>query len=359
MKKLLNRKDKRRSLTERERALANANSNGSSSNSNNNTSSTSTSNNNNNLLTDHYNNETDYSKLRRPSAISLGPPNTPEYSHPPHSVGHLNTPTNSGFNNSNTSVNNNASTSNGAGNVGNSISINITNSPVPKPAPDLVKSGKPVSNILKTLHVNKSSSSLQSSSNSNMISHEQAQSLQALVDPGWDQQVLKSGWVNKIDENDGNTEPELRFLRAELKGSMFYLYRPPQELQQVKHFEPENEKQTASPNDSSEFLPLARMATQNPSRNDLDHDKSRRPTIPELDPDMQSRKTSQSSFTLAYDQDDNRSLRSRTAISVNLREFPEFDNSSFTMDELSYASDAYPHPDLVLDEDIGMILTVD
>ncbi|GMG41645.1 unnamed protein product [Ambrosiozyma monospora] len=190
-----------------------------------------------------------------------------------------------------------------------------------------------------------------------MISHDQAQSLQALVDPSWDQQVLKSGWVNKIDENDSNTEPDLRFLRAELKGSMFYLYRPPQELQQVKHFEPENEKQTASPNDSSEFLPLARMATQNPSRNDLDHDKPRRPTIPELDADLQSRKTSQSSFTLAYDQDDNRSLRSRTAISVNLREFPEFDNSSFTMDELSYASDAYPHPDLVLDEDIGMILT--
>ncbi|GMG59691.1 unnamed protein product [Ambrosiozyma monospora] len=196
MKKLLNRKDKRRSLTERERALANSNSNSSSSNSNNNTSSTTNSSaNNNNLLTDNYN-EPDYTKLRRPSAISLGPPNTPDYSHPPHSVGHLNTTTNSGFNNSNTSVNNNASTSNGTGNVGNPISINVTNSPVPKPAQDIVKSGKPVSNILKTLHVNKSSSSLQSSSNSNMISHDQAQSLQALVDPSWDQQVLKSGWTS-------------------------------------------------------------------------------------------------------------------------------------------------------------------
>lgn len=59
-------------------------------------------------------------------------------------------------------------------------------------------------------------------------------SIQKLVVPNWDSTIVKTGWLNLVDEN--SSELKLKLCRAVLKGSTLYVFKPQQTLARVLYF---------------------------------------------------------------------------------------------------------------------------
>lgn len=88
---------------------------------------------------------------------------------------------------------------------------------------DIKRLGSRASFVGKSQGLQQSSLSSSTSGSSN-----NQQPLLSLVDQDWDQDCIKSAWVNKIT----NDEPKL--FKAELRGSILTLYKPPQSLSFAK-----------------------------------------------------------------------------------------------------------------------------
>ncbi len=112
-----------------------------------------------------------------------------------------------------------------------------TSSNISSGGDDSQEQGSHRTGIFHTLSSKKSSSASlfhQNVTDNNPVNR-QRHGVQKLVDPEWDVTTIKCDWLNIVDENSKDPE-HLNLCRAELKGSMLYVYRPPQELAAVSHF---------------------------------------------------------------------------------------------------------------------------
>ncbi|QPG76179.1 hypothetical protein FOA43_003565 [Brettanomyces nanus] len=85
-------------------------------------------------------------------------------------------------------------------------------------------------------HILHSLSSKRSSTSLYLHSQQQQQqhNVQSLVIPDWDTSLIKTGWLNVVNED--SSDDKLKLCRAELKGSTLFVYRSPQELASTSHF---------------------------------------------------------------------------------------------------------------------------
>lgn len=125
-------------------------------------------------------------------------------------------------------------------------------SSTPSSSEDVPESGPRRNGILHTLTSKKSSSAsiFHQNISTNGFGSKQKHGVQKLVDPEWDVTTIKCDWLNIVDESSKD-QMHLGLCRAELKGSMLYIYRPPQELATVSYFiedDDEETKTTASTN---------------------------------------------------------------------------------------------------------------
>ncbi|KAG7878460.1 hypothetical protein KL937_003702 [Ogataea polymorpha] len=167
-------------------------------------------------------------------------------------------------------------------------------------------------NLLKGLTAKRSTASLAPSG------------VQNLVDPSWDSEVLKVGWLNKL--SDADDADDVRLCRAEVKGSTLLVYRPPAELRDVKCFDLEKKSSARA---------AADVAPQRSVVSGVDEDQA---------------------FT------EERSRSHKAMPQINLPS--DFAGSQLSIAtslsslnvKLDYASVRYPHPDLKLEDETGEIV---
>ncbi|KAG2733561.1 hypothetical protein G9P44_003086 [Scheffersomyces stipitis] len=87
--------------------------------------------------------------------------------------------------------------------------------------------------------------------------HPGPKTVQQLVRPDYDSRVIKNGWLNGL--MNPNSAPEisdqtLKLVRAELKGSHLYLYKPPLSLN-IKNFKLDNSGSTSNDTNDESFYP--------------------------------------------------------------------------------------------------------
>ncbi|KAG7806581.1 hypothetical protein KL924_004195 [Ogataea haglerorum] len=167
-------------------------------------------------------------------------------------------------------------------------------------------------NLLKGLSSKRSTASLAPSG------------VQNLVDPSWDNETLKVGWLNKVA--DADDADDMRLCRAEVKGSTLLVYRPPAELSDVKCFDLEKKSSARAAGD---VAPQGRVV----------------PGVDEEQP---------------FSEERGRSLKA--APQINLPS--DFAGSQLSIAtslsslnvKLDYPSVRYPHPDLKLEDETGEIV---
>ncbi|KAG7918119.1 hypothetical protein KL905_004198 [Ogataea polymorpha] len=167
-------------------------------------------------------------------------------------------------------------------------------------------------NLLKGLSAKRSTASLAPSG------------VQNLVDPSWDSEVIKVGWLNKL--SDADDADDVRLCRAEVKGSTLLVYRPPAELRDVKCFDLEKKSSARA---------AADVAPQRSVVSGVDEDQA---------------------FT------EERSRSHKAMPQINLPS--DFAGSQLSIAtslsslnvKLDYASVRYPHPDLKLEDETGEIV---
>lgn len=190
-----------------------------------------------------------------------------------------------------------------------------------------------------------------------------------LMDPNWDTKVFKSGWVNKIADDD----QEGKLFRAELKGSQLYIYKPPAELGFAKNLlieSPADDTAGAASNDlmlSNEFIQST--SELKGEKMIMNSNNGSMLSVAEVNSDIDK---------LTY-QLDNSSIFGSTiienevpssvpspivssqmvpALSEDLNISENRSTSSLPLDpvELKYNSATCPHPNLTIDFQTGMIL---
>ncbi|KAG7925346.1 hypothetical protein KL925_004361 [Ogataea polymorpha] len=167
-------------------------------------------------------------------------------------------------------------------------------------------------NLLKGLSAKRSTASLAPSG------------VQNLVDPSWDSEVLKVGWLNKL--SDADDADDVRLCRAEVKGSTLLVYRPPAELRDVKCFDLEKKSSARA---------AADVAPQRSVVSGVDEDQSF----------FEERSRSHKAMPQINLPSD--FAGSQLSIATSL--------SSLNV-KLDYASVRYPHPDLKLEDETGEIV---
>ncbi|KAG7899029.1 hypothetical protein KL935_004037 [Ogataea polymorpha] len=167
-------------------------------------------------------------------------------------------------------------------------------------------------NLLKGLSAKRSTASLAPSG------------VQNLVDPSWDSEVLKVGWLNKL--SDADDADDVRLCRAEVKGSTLLVYRPPAELRDVKCFDLEKKSSARA---------AADVAPQRSVVSGVDEDQAF----------FEERSRSHKAMPQINLPSD--FAGSQLSIATSL--------SSLNV-KLDYASVRYPHPDLKLEDETGEIV---
>ncbi|KAG7890404.1 hypothetical protein KL908_004241 [Ogataea polymorpha] len=167
-------------------------------------------------------------------------------------------------------------------------------------------------NLLKGLSAKRSTASLAPSG------------VQNLVDPSWDSEVLKVGWLNKL--SDADDADDVRLCRAEVKGSTLLVYRPPAELRDVKCFDLEKKSSARA---------AADVAPQRSVVSGVDEDQAF------------SEERSRSHKAMPQINLPSDFAGSQLSIATSL--------SSLNV-KLDYASVRYPHPDLKLEDETGEIV---
>ncbi|KAH3663332.1 hypothetical protein OGAPHI_005322 [Ogataea philodendri] len=171
-------------------------------------------------------------------------------------------------------------------------------------------------NLIKGLSTKRSTTSLAANASSSGV--------QSLIDPQWDAEVLKVGWLNKLpdDIRDGP-----RLCRAEVKGSSLLVYRPPPELEDVKCFDIDKESSYRNVETSTTSEISLHSSMDEESTLFEEQSRSRNPTIlTKLPPEV-----SGSQFSIAT-----------SLSSANVH--------------LEHAAVDYPHPDLELSSDSRTIV---
>ncbi|CDK25634.1 unnamed protein product [Kuraishia capsulata CBS 1993] len=171
-------------------------------------------------------------------------------------------------------------------------------------------------------------------------------SLNSLVQPQWDGDLIKVGWLNRSSSGNDENGDNMRLCRAEVRGSFLSVYKPPPELASIKALK----LSRAGDQDSENGLKGKESSERK------DNNASERSVVEDSEPLLNHAVSSDSLSvdgssltTLNMQSRSNRSPSTNKSVSISL-------NSEASSVFLTYFSSGFPHPDVTFDSRTGTIL---